>query len=99
MFLNAGLAHLYVAIGDPGVIDVFDSRALEPLDMVATERGLIPSPASRPPQGVCLSAADPSRRGLCWPHTCARDRQNARSHALCGRQTSLCRAPSGGESC
>jgi DNA-binding beta-propeller fold protein YncE len=39
MFLNAKLEHLYVAIGDPGVIDVFDSRALEPLETVATERG------------------------------------------------------------
>jgi DNA-binding beta-propeller fold protein YncE len=39
MFLNAGLGHLYVAIGDPGVIDVFDSRALEPLETVATEQG------------------------------------------------------------
>jgi DNA-binding beta-propeller fold protein YncE len=39
MFLNAKLKHLYVAIGDPGVIDVFDSRALEHLETVATERG------------------------------------------------------------
>jgi DNA-binding beta-propeller fold protein YncE len=39
MFLNARLEHLYVAVGDPGVIDVFDSRALEPLETVTTERG------------------------------------------------------------
>jgi DNA-binding beta-propeller fold protein YncE len=38
-FLNARLAHLYVAIGDPGIIDVFDSRTLERVETVATERG------------------------------------------------------------
>ena len=38
IFLNATLGHLYVAIGDPGVIDVFDTRAMQPLETVATER-------------------------------------------------------------
>jgi DNA-binding beta-propeller fold protein YncE len=38
-FLNARLAHLYVAIGDPGVIDVFDSSTLERVETVATDQG------------------------------------------------------------
>ena len=33
------LAHLYVAIGDPGVLCSFDSARLEPLETVATEQG------------------------------------------------------------
>jgi hypothetical protein len=39
IFLNAGLAHLYVAIDDPGVIDIFDSSTLQRVETVATERG------------------------------------------------------------
>ncbi len=39
VFLNARLAHLYVAIGDPGVIDVFDVRTMQRLESVPTERG------------------------------------------------------------
>jgi len=39
IFLNAAFKHLYVAIGDPGVIDVFDSRTLRRLESVPTERG------------------------------------------------------------
>jgi hypothetical protein len=29
IFFNAKLKHLYVAVGDPGVIDVFDTRSLK----------------------------------------------------------------------
>ncbi len=39
VFLNPALAHLYAAIGDPGVIDVVDVAALERVDVVATEHG------------------------------------------------------------
>jgi hypothetical protein len=39
VFRNAALEHLYVAIGDPGVIDVFDTETLRCLASVPTERG------------------------------------------------------------
>jgi DNA-binding beta-propeller fold protein YncE len=39
IFLNPGLSHLYVAIGDPGVIDVVDVAAWKRVEVVATERG------------------------------------------------------------
>ncbi len=39
VFYNAALQHLYVAIGDPGVIDVFDTVSLKLIETVATERG------------------------------------------------------------
>ena len=40
IFYNATLHHLYVAIGDPGVIDVFDTSAMGLLQTVATEKGV-----------------------------------------------------------
>lgn len=39
VFFNAALRHLYVAIGDPGVIDVFETGTLRRLESIATERG------------------------------------------------------------
>jgi len=39
IFRNAALRHLYIAIGDPGVIDVFDTRTMRCLESVPTERG------------------------------------------------------------
>ena len=39
IFFNRVLEHLYVAVGDPGVVDVFDTDALEPIETVQTERG------------------------------------------------------------
>lgn len=39
VFFNARRQHLYVAIGDPGVIDVFDTSRLELRETVATEQG------------------------------------------------------------
>jgi DNA-binding beta-propeller fold protein YncE len=39
IFLNAALARLYVAIGEPGLIEVFDTRALRRVETVVTERG------------------------------------------------------------
>jgi DNA-binding beta-propeller fold protein YncE len=39
VFRNAALEHLYVAIGDPGVIDVFDTETMRRLESVPTERG------------------------------------------------------------
>ena len=39
IFFNAAPARLYVAIGDPGVIEVFDTRALRKIETVVTEKG------------------------------------------------------------
>lgn len=39
IFFNAELHHLYVAIGDPGVIDVFDTETLTRLESIPTEQG------------------------------------------------------------
>ena len=39
VFFNAGLQRLYVAIGDPGVIDVFDTVAMRRVEIVSTEQG------------------------------------------------------------
>jgi DNA-binding beta-propeller fold protein YncE len=39
IFFNRALKHLYVAIGDPGVIDVFDTEEMIRLETVPTEFG------------------------------------------------------------
>jgi DNA-binding beta-propeller fold protein YncE len=39
IFYNSTRQHLYVAIGDPGVIDVFDTQMLQRLETVPTEKG------------------------------------------------------------
>src|SRR5579863_3478736 len=39
VFLNARLRHLYVAVGEPGVIDVFDTTTMQRLGSVTTEAG------------------------------------------------------------
>ncbi|HZQ02099.1 MAG TPA: YncE family protein [Reyranella sp.] len=39
VWFNRALRQLYVAIGDPGVIDVFDTRTLQRTGTVETERG------------------------------------------------------------
>ena len=39
IFFNAALGYLYVAIGDPGVIEVFEPGAMRRLQSVQTERG------------------------------------------------------------
>jgi len=39
IFLDRTLAHLYVAVGDPGVIDVIDTAGWRKLETVPTERG------------------------------------------------------------
>ena len=39
IFLDRGLGRLYVAVGDPGVVDVIDVRRMQPLETVATESG------------------------------------------------------------
>lgn len=39
VFFNAALGHLYVAIGDPGVIDVFDTQTMRRIETLPTEKG------------------------------------------------------------
>jgi DNA-binding beta-propeller fold protein YncE len=39
IFYNPALRHLYVAVGDPGVIDVFDTTTLTKVETVSTEKG------------------------------------------------------------
>lgn len=39
IFYNPMLSHLYVAIGNPGVIDVFDTSSMRLLETVSTEKG------------------------------------------------------------
>ena len=39
IFFNTALQHLYVAVGDPGVIDVFDTRMMERIEVIITEKG------------------------------------------------------------
>ena len=39
VFFNRQRQQLYVAIGDPGVIDVFDTATMDKLGTVATETG------------------------------------------------------------
>ena len=39
IFFNAVRRHLYVAIGDPGVIDVFDTVTMQRVEVMATEKG------------------------------------------------------------
>ncbi len=39
IFFNAALRHLYVAIGDPGEIEVFETQAMRRLQVVQTEPG------------------------------------------------------------
>jgi DNA-binding beta-propeller fold protein YncE len=38
VFYNATLNHLYVAVGDPGMIDVFDTVAMRQIESVPTEK-------------------------------------------------------------
>jgi len=38
IFFNAHLKHLYVAIGDPGVIDVFDATTMQHTEKITTEK-------------------------------------------------------------
>jgi DNA-binding beta-propeller fold protein YncE len=39
IFFNSVLKHLYVAVGDPGVIDVFDTHTMQRIEIINTEPG------------------------------------------------------------
>ena len=38
IFFDRVLRHLYVAVGDPGMVDVFDTDIMERIETVPTER-------------------------------------------------------------
>ncbi len=59
IFFNPALQHLYVAIGDPGVIQVFDTQTLQLLETVATEQGAHTLGFDRASQqGLCILAEE-----------------------------------------
>ena len=39
IFFNAALRHIYVAVGEPGVIDLFESDSLKRIDTISTGKG------------------------------------------------------------
>jgi DNA-binding beta-propeller fold protein YncE len=39
VFFNPALKRLYVAVGDPGVIDVFETESLKRIEIISTGRG------------------------------------------------------------
>ena len=39
IFFNASLKHLYVAVGEPGVVDVFEADLLKYIETISTEKG------------------------------------------------------------
>jgi DNA-binding beta-propeller fold protein YncE len=39
IFFNPSLRHLYVAVGDPGVIDVFETATMKRLNVIPSEKG------------------------------------------------------------
>ncbi len=39
IFFNAELKHLYAAVGDPGVVDVFETDSLKRIETIPTEKG------------------------------------------------------------
>ena len=54
IFFNRARQHLYVAVGDPGVIDVFDTRSMTSLGRIETEKGA--HTLALPPSGERLYA-------------------------------------------
>jgi len=54
IFFNREHQHLYVAVGDPGVIDVFDTASMQIIGSVATEKGA--HTLALAPAGDCVYA-------------------------------------------
>jgi len=54
VWFNPARQQLYVAVGDPGVVDVFDTRTMKSLGTAATEKGA--HTTAFPPAGDCLIA-------------------------------------------
>jgi DNA-binding beta-propeller fold protein YncE len=64
VFLNAELGHLYVAVGDPGVIEVFDTVRLRHEEIVTTERGAHTLSFDARRQLVCAFLPDTHRAAV-----------------------------------
>lgn len=58
IFFNRQRRHLYVAVGDPGVIDVFDTASMDRLGRIETEKGA--HTLALAPAGDCLYAFLPA---------------------------------------
>ena len=58
VFFNPARRQLYVAVGDPGVVDVFDTTTMKSLGTVATEKGA--HTTAFPPTGESLIAFLPA---------------------------------------
>lgn len=58
VWFNAKRQQLYVAVGDPGVVDVFDTNTMKSLGSVATEKGA--HTTALPPSGDALIAFLPA---------------------------------------
>jgi len=39
IFFNSALRHLYVAVGDPGAVDLFETDSFQRIDTISTEKG------------------------------------------------------------
>jgi hypothetical protein len=68
VFFNPGLGRLYVAIGDPGVIDVFDTAPLRRHETVPTERGAHTLSFDARRQLVCAFLPESHRAGVYGDH-------------------------------
>jgi DNA-binding beta-propeller fold protein YncE len=66
VWFNAKRRQLYVAVGDPGLIDVFDTASMKSLGRIATEKGA--HTTAFPPAGDTLIAFLPAshRAALYW---------------------------------
>jgi hypothetical protein len=58
VWFNAKRRQLYVAVGDPGVVDVFDTTTMKNLGAVVTEKGA--HTTAFPPSGDSLIAFLPA---------------------------------------
>lgn len=58
VWFNPTRRHLYVAVGDPGVVDVFDTTSMHSIGRVATDRGA--HTTAFPPSGESLIAFLPA---------------------------------------
>ena len=58
IWFNAKRRQLYVAVGDPGVIDVFDTESMQSLGSIVTEKGA--HTTAFPPSGDDLYAFLPA---------------------------------------
>jgi len=68
VFFNAALRRLYVAIGDPGVIQVFDTTPLRRRETIATEAGAHTLSVDAMRNIVCAFLPASHRAAVYWDH-------------------------------